>query len=144
MALVHDMAEAIVGDVTPPENSGVSKADKLSWEQGATTHMLAQLSHDSNADVVDHISALWNEYEERATATARFVKDCDTVEMLLQALDYEVAHSEIGAAVDLSDFFASTVGKCTFDQTRAWDAEVRRLRSDLREKEEGVTRGDDA
>lgn len=32
MALVHDLAEADVGDITPPAVSGVSQEDKLALE----------------------------------------------------------------------------------------------------------------
>lgn len=32
MSLVHDLAEADVGDITPPHASGISRADKLEME----------------------------------------------------------------------------------------------------------------
>ena len=84
---------------------------------------------------------LWNEYEEQETDTARFVKDCDRVEMILQAHEYEVMNGGLNGSsrVDLSDFFETTIGLCRFEQTKAWDDEVRRLRAKFweeRKKEE--------
>lgn len=35
------------------------------------------------------IKALWHEYEENATAEAKFVKDLDKLELGLQAAEYE-------------------------------------------------------
>jgi len=40
MALVHDIAEADVGDITPEEHSGVTKAQKLEMEAVSQTRPL--------------------------------------------------------------------------------------------------------
>jgi putative hydrolase of HD superfamily len=69
---------------------------------------------------------LWEEYEAQETAEAKFVKDCDRIEMILQALEYETRN---GVALDT--FFESTKGKARFEQTISWDTEIRRRRAAL-------------
>lgn len=49
IALVHDIAEAIVGDITPPESSGVSVLDKHRMEDEALKTIASQLG-GSNGD----------------------------------------------------------------------------------------------
>lgn len=121
MALFHDLAEARVGDITPPEDSGVSRGDKRRMEEEAMSSMLSGLGSSA---ACDEIRALWEEYEAQATPVARFVKDCDRLEMVLQAVQYERANP----GLDLEPFFESTEGKAGSPQTKAWDAEIRKLR----------------
>ncbi|CAK7338107.1 unnamed protein product [Dovyalis caffra] len=105
MAIVHDIAEAIVGDITPSD--GVPKAEKSRKEREALEHMCKLLGGESRAK---EMSELWNEYEDNSTLEAKIVKDFDKkkqvtmeVEMILQALEYE---NEQGK--DLEEFFQST------------------------------------
>ena len=127
IAMVHDMAEAVTGDIIPAAISGVSKQAKYELEKAAFDDMTDTLEHGGNADVTDDLRKLWEEYEEQATGEARFVKDCDRLEMILQAYVYECNNE----GLDLTDFFESTKGKARFDQTRAWDEEIRRRRAAL-------------
>jgi putative hydrolase of HD superfamily len=91
MALVHDLAECIVGDITPYD--GVSAEEKRRREREAMTR-LAGLAGDPE------ILALWAEYDAGATPEARFVKELDKLETVLQAAEYE---AERGA--DLEEFW---------------------------------------
>ncbi|XP_055665442.1 5'-deoxynucleotidase HDDC2 isoform X2 [Falco peregrinus] len=79
LALVHDMAECIVGDIAPADN--VSKEEKHRREE---------------------------EYENQCTAEAKFVKQLDHCEMILQAFEYEEMENTPGR---LQDFYDSTAGK---------------------------------
>ena len=92
LALVHDLAEAIVGDITPRD--GLSKADKRRREEAAVKEMCRSLDDDELLD-------LWREFEMGETPEARFVRDLDTAEMVLQAVEYQREH---GDAVELADF----------------------------------------
>lgn len=86
IALVHDMAEAIVGDITPFD--GVSKPEKHRRELETMrylTHVLAEHSQEA----ADEIMQLWNEYETVGSKEARFVKDVDKFELMMQTLEYE-------------------------------------------------------
>jgi putative hydrolase of HD superfamily len=105
LAVVHDLAEAIVGDQPPygshdiprddpealraffsvrhvrtPENRGA----KLRAEADAAARLVAMLPDNAAATISD----LWDEYEARATPEARFVKEVDTLEAFLQSRAY--------------------------------------------------------
>lgn len=55
MAIVHDIAEAIVGDITPDDN--VSKDDKREQEAAALERIQGMLGHDTA--VARELGALW-------------------------------------------------------------------------------------
>ncbi|XP_015883223.3 uncharacterized protein LOC107419018 isoform X1 [Ziziphus jujuba] len=114
MAIVHDIAEAIVGDITPSD--GVPKEEKSRREQEALDHMCKLLGGGSRAK---EVGDLWMEYEENASPEAKLVKDFDKVEMILQALEYE---NEQGK--DLDEFFRSTAGKFQTETGKAWASEI--------------------
>jgi putative hydrolases of HD superfamily len=80
MALVHDLAESLVGDITPYD--GVSAGEKRRREEEAM-HTLAELSGDR--EILD----LWREYDAAESPEARFVKELDKLETAMQAAEYE-------------------------------------------------------
>ncbi|OVA06914.1 HD/PDEase domain [Macleaya cordata] len=114
MAIVHDIAEAIVGDIAPSD--GIPKAEKSRREREALDHMCKLLGGGSRAK---EIGDLWMEYEENSSPEAKVVKDLDKVEMILQALEYENDQGK-----DLEEFFQSTAGKFQTDLGKAWAAEI--------------------
>ena len=77
IAVLHDLAEVRVGDITPHDN--VSKKDKSEMESSALKNML-----ESRPDLYQ----LWEEYEEQQSAEARIVHDLDRLDMALQAVHY--------------------------------------------------------
>uniref|UniRef100_A0A7S3BT24 5'-deoxynucleotidase n=1 Tax=Prasinoderma singulare TaxID=676789 RepID=A0A7S3BT24_9VIRI len=101
MALVHDVAEALVGDITP--HCGVSDEEKHRREAEAMAQIASLLGGGAAAE---EVSLLWHEYEQGQTAEAKLVKDLDKLEMIAQASEYEQAQG-----MDLSGFFRSTQGK---------------------------------
>lgn len=88
MALVHDLAESLVGDITPYD--GVAPEEKRRREHQAITR-LSGLAGDPQ------ILELWEEYDRAQTAEARFVKELDKLETVLQAAEYE---ADRGAELD--------------------------------------------
>ncbi|HEX2188323.1 MAG TPA: HD domain-containing protein [Longimicrobiaceae bacterium] len=82
MALVHDLAESLVGDITPYD--GVSTEEKHRREREAMLGFCAMLGDDE-------VLRLWEEYQAAATPEARFVKDLDKLETVLQAAEYEAS-----------------------------------------------------
>ncbi|KAM4771482.1 5'-deoxynucleotidase HDDC2 isoform 2-T2 [Rhinophrynus dorsalis] len=102
LALVHDMAECIVGDIAPADN--ISKEEKHRKEEDAMKHLTQLLPEDMKKEVYE----LWEEYEYQSTAEAKFVKELDQCEMILQALEYEELEKQPGR---LQDFYNSTAGK---------------------------------
>ncbi|XP_075904485.1 5'-deoxynucleotidase HDDC2 isoform X2 [Nelusetta ayraudi] len=102
LALVHDMAECIVGDIAPADN--ISKAEKHRREEEAM-RQLAGLLPDG---LKQEIYGLWEEYESQSSPEARLVKEFDLLEMILQAHEYEELEGTPGR---LQEFFDSTNGR---------------------------------
>jgi putative hydrolase of HD superfamily len=115
IAMLHDLGEARVGDLTP--HDGVGAEDKHARERRAVEGILGGLPR--GAEYV----ALWEEYEQGASFEARLVKQVDRLEMGLQALVYE--HQGMG---DLSEFFASVDKALEAPELRAVLAELEALR----------------
>lgn len=86
MALIHDIGEAIIGDITPSD--GVSKEDKHRRESLAVDY-LACLLQTSNPFAAAEIKSLFEEFEENKTPEAIFIKEIDAFECLVQAEEYE-------------------------------------------------------
>ncbi|KAI8570206.1 hypothetical protein RHMOL_Rhmol01G0015800 [Rhododendron molle] len=114
MAIVHDIAEAIVGDITPSD--GVPKQEKSRREREAIDYMSKLLGGGQRAE---EIGQLWMEYEENLSLEAKVVKDFDKVEMILQALEYETEQGK-----NLEEFFQSTTGKFQTELGKAWASEI--------------------
>lgn len=114
IAIVHDIAEAIVGDITPAD--GVPKEEKSRREQAALDEMCQVLGGGMRAE---EIKELWAEYENNSSLEANLVKDFDKVELILQALEYEMEHGMV-----LDEFFLSTAGKFQTEIGKSWAAEV--------------------
>ncbi|XP_021356196.1 HD domain-containing protein 2-like isoform X2 [Mizuhopecten yessoensis] len=121
MSLVHDMAESIVGDLTPSDN--VSKDEKFIREEKAMQHITSLVGDEASQEMI----SLWKEYETQSTAEARFVKDLDRFEMILQAAEYEQLD---GRPKALQEFFDSTNGKFQSPQVKEWVEELKRIRQE--------------
>ncbi|XP_063868269.1 5'-deoxynucleotidase HDDC2-like isoform X1 [Scylla paramamosain] len=104
MCLVHDMAESIVGDLTP--HCGVSDEDKHQREVAAIESFRSLVGQKAGTEMYD----LFMEYEEQKTKEAKVVKDLDKFDMILQAFEYETDQERPGT---LEEFFKSTEGKFT-------------------------------
>ncbi|KAJ8275103.1 hypothetical protein COCON_G00097280 [Conger conger] len=102
LALVHDMAECIVGDIAPADN--ISKAEKHRREKEAMKHLTGLLQEGMRKEIYD----LWSEYEEQSSPEAKLVKELDQLEMILQAHEYEQLEQTPGR---LQEFFDSTQGR---------------------------------
>lgn len=98
MCLVHDLAEAYVGDITPVE--GVPASVKHELEERAMSAFLDEmLGGSSNAQARERFRALWEEYEARETPESKLVKDLDRLELVLQGVEYE--RGELGSGGDM-------------------------------------------
>ncbi|KAJ7780169.1 HD domain-containing protein [Mycena maculata] len=115
MCLVHDLAEAHVGDIAPRE--GISPAEKRRLEEEAIHNIVHDMLH--NSPPAQQIEALWKEYEERQTPEATFVKDLDRFEMASQALEYERDH---GAS--LQSFFDSSLPNLRHLEVQQWGKDL--------------------
>ena len=100
MALVHDMAESIVGDITPVD--GVPRTEKIRRERASMDY----LSHTLLGNVADgeegrRLKEIWEEYEAGKSLEAIFVKDIDRMELICTAVEVEHTHE---GKVDLGEF----------------------------------------
>lgn len=80
IAILHDLAETRVGDITPHDR--VEGHRKRAMEAEAMQSLVRSLPRG------EHLYALWREYEDSSTAEGRFVKACDKLDMALQAGHY--------------------------------------------------------
>eukprot|EP01024_Parvocaulis_polyphysoides_P072816 TRINITY_DN9292_c0_g6_i1.p1 TRINITY_DN9292_c0_g6~~TRINITY_DN9292_c0_g6_i1.p1 ORF type:complete len:193 (+),score=38.49 TRINITY_DN9292_c0_g6_i1:159-737(+) len=119
IAIVHDMAESIVGDFTPHCN--VTKEEKYKLEKNAIEKIQKMLGEESEG--AKEVVELWNEYEKGETPAAKIVKDLDKLEMILQAHEYE---KQQGA--ELQEFFDSTENSFKTDIGKQWAEEIRSRR----------------
>ncbi|XP_055546003.1 5'-deoxynucleotidase HDDC2 isoform X2 [Wyeomyia smithii] len=101
LAMIHDLAESIVGDITP--YCGISREEKLLREFSAMSEIA-----DLLGPCKDKLLELFNEYEEGKTDEAKFVKDLDRLDMVLQAFEYEKRDN---CPLKHQEFFDSTEGK---------------------------------
>lgn len=99
VALVHDIAETLVGDITP--FGGVDKEEK-SRREYETVKYLSKIIEPYNAWFSKELVELWLDYEEIRTIEARYVKDIDKFEMIEQAWEYEQEH---GPSHNLDQFY---------------------------------------
>jgi len=100
MALIHDMAEALVGDITPVD--GVAKPEKSRRE----TETMEYLCKDLLGNVYgglngEEMRKIWQEYEDSETLESQYVHDIDKMELLLQMMEYERSHE---GRIDLGEF----------------------------------------
>jgi putative hydrolase of HD superfamily len=95
MALIHDLAESMTGDLTPSQKP----VDHGENESDAMAGILSLLPRGLGARYM----GLWEEYEEQKTPEARLVHNADRIEMLVQALEYK------DGSVNLDQFWGTHV-----------------------------------
>lgn len=119
MALIHDMAEGLVGDLTPRD--GVPKVEK-SRREAETMDWVCQslLGQVYRGIPGKEIRAVWQEYEDGETLESKFVHDVDKVELILQMVEYERASD---CTIDLSNFVKIARRIC-LEEMKTWAQEI--------------------
>ncbi|KAI1159125.1 HD domain-containing protein [Nemania serpens] len=119
MCLIHDMAESLVGDITPVD--GVAKPEKSRREAETMDYIATNLLGKVYGGLAGgEIRAIWQEYEDSQTDESKFVHDLDKMELLTQMVEYE---KRAGKALDLGEFaYVATLIKNP--EIQAWAAEV--------------------
>ncbi|KAL4777527.1 hypothetical protein BDW60DRAFT_173230 [Aspergillus nidulans var. acristatus] len=118
MALVHDMAESLVGDITP--NDPIKKDEKARREAAVMEYIASTLLRNvpSGVSAGDGILAVFNEYEANETLEAQFVHDVDKMELLLQMIEYERSYE-----IDLNEFLG-VAKRIQLPEIKEWAATV--------------------
>ncbi len=97
LCLCHDLAESIVGDITPNEETYKEKPIK---EREA----IKQITKDC---AFPELLCLFEEYEENQTPEAQLAHDLDKLDMYAQAQDYEKKYPK----KDFSEFKISAISQ---------------------------------
>ncbi|GIZ43929.1 hypothetical protein CKM354_000713800 [Cercospora kikuchii] len=119
MALIHDMAESLVGDITPVD--GVSKSEKSRRETETMDYLTKTLlGNVHGGQAGQDMREVWQEYEDSKTLESKFVHDVDKMELLLQMIEYEKAQD---AKVDLGEF-AWVAKRIELPEVQQWAAEL--------------------
>ena len=126
MALVHDMAESLVGDITPVD--GVLKSEKSRREGATIDYLCNELLGRVNAGIeATELRQLWYEYEEGVTPESQFVHDVDKIELVLQMVEYE---RSLEGKVDLGEF-SWVANRIVLPEVREWCLQVLNERAEF-------------
>lgn len=111
MALVHDLAEAVTGDII------VSSREIAPEMRPDDKTRLERAAMDQWVDAAA-VRELWEGYEAQTSHEARFVRDMDLVDMCLQALAYRRQDPDLQG---LEEFFLSAESRIvTATGRRLW------------------------
>ena len=80
LALLHDVAEVVTGDITPHDN--ITPEEKLDREEAAIREIFGAVQ-----GAEEYIS-LWHEYSAQESKEAIVIRNIDKFEMALQASEY--------------------------------------------------------
>jgi len=116
ICLVHDLAEALTGDLPASAAGDAERPGKVARERAALATLTAPLPDGPRAA----IRALWEEYEAGATREAQLAKGLDKLETLLQ-------HAQGQAAPDFDFAFNLGYGRAATEGDPLLAALRRRL-----------------
>jgi putative hydrolase of HD superfamily len=80
MALIHDLAESILGDLMPTEKQD----NYFENERVAMNEILSYLPKNLEKEYYE----LWNELKQKESPEAKLVNAADKIEMVIQAYEY--------------------------------------------------------
>jgi 5'-deoxynucleotidase YfbR-like HD superfamily hydrolase len=123
MCLIHDLGEAIGGDVPAPAQQ--ADRSKATQERNDLLQLIAPLPADLRGEIVE----LWDDYETAASPEARVAKGLDKLETILQhnqgknPADFDYAFNlDYGARYTSGDSILAAVRE-SLDQETARNAE---------------------
>ncbi|KAI1822781.1 HD domain-containing protein [Xylaria intraflava] len=126
MCLIHDMAESIVGDITPVD--GIAKPEKSRREAETMDYISNNLLGKVYGGLAGtEIRAIWQEYEDSKTLESQFVHDLDKIELLTQMLEYE---KRANKALDLGEF-AYVATNVVLPEIKKWGEDILKERNEF-------------
>ena len=126
LSAIHDMAECIVGDITPSDP--VTPEEKHEKEVAAMKSLVKDLPCSTHTREIFEAFMRY-ERQEKDDKEARLTKELDKFDMVVQAMEYEEKKRPKGASPTfLQDFFDSTENYFKNTSVRAWDQTLRDLR----------------
>ncbi|CCE65024.1 hypothetical protein TPHA_0J02040 [Tetrapisispora phaffii CBS 4417] len=124
IALMHDLAEALVGDITP-NDTAVDKDEKHRRELSTIEYICNEYIAKYNPIAAEEMLQDWLAYENISTLEARYVKDIDKFEMLVQCYEYEKKHN----GEKRLDQFWSAMKAIKTDEVNEWAADLYKRRT---------------
>jgi len=88
IALIHDLPEAILGDLTPKQKKLVKGLRERELE------VIKDLAKSMPEEISSKYLEAWMRYSDKSDPVAKLVRDLDKLEMGLQALEYAKAGYE--------------------------------------------------
>jgi len=82
IALIHDLPEAFIGDLTPREKERIEDLGEREVE------VIMEMAKALPGEAAEKLIDSWRKYSEGSSEVARLVRDVDKLEMGLQALSY--------------------------------------------------------
>lgn len=82
IALVHDLGESVIGDITP--HDGITKKQKHEKELRALNQVFEDLEEK------EELLELWHEFEHKSTPEGKLVAELDKLDAYLQAKQYKL------------------------------------------------------
>jgi len=113
MAIVHDLAESVVGDMVAEQADREYrdiKKRKFKLEKEAINNLFQGMKDR------ERLMGLWEEYEKQESEEARVLKQLDKFEMALQALEYE----EVTDPKNLDEFWVNARKHVKHPVIRDW------------------------
>lgn len=135
ISFVHDIAESLVGDITPFDTS-IDKREKHLRELKAIQYICDQIVAKYNEQAGQEIKERWLDYEEQRCIEAVYAKDLDKFEMLVQCFEYEKSVASDGAKRNedqlngLSQFYGC-IDQITTDEVKGWLKALLKERDDF-------------
>ena len=111
MCIIHELGEIYAGDYTPYDN--ITKEEKHNQERQAMKKVLKSIDFDN--DFLD----IWEEFEKRETKEAKFVKNLDELEFILQAAAYGLDVSCFNRSIsNIKDEYCKEILNSLIDLTK--------------------------
>jgi putative hydrolases of HD superfamily len=85
MLLLHDLEESVTGDIPHPQKLKMDRQKLKAMQEGAINQALSKLP----SDLKEMYVSIWKEMEEEKSEEAKFCKDVEKLEMLMQVDDYQ-------------------------------------------------------
>ncbi|MBS7651321.1 MAG: HD domain-containing protein [Candidatus Bathyarchaeia archaeon] len=84
MALLHDLAEAFTGDLTPTQKEIYTPSNFMELEEEAIRKILSNLPENLS----NRYLSIWREMQDSESEEAKLVRSVDKLEMAIQAKEY--------------------------------------------------------
>ncbi|MGQ4913146.1 MAG: HD domain-containing protein [Candidatus Asgardarchaeia archaeon] len=85
MALLHDLAESIIGDKTPQDINLIGTEQFRNRENKIMNDIISLLPEN----IREEYMRIWTEFKDESSEEGRVVREIDKLEMIFQALEYE-------------------------------------------------------